>query len=87
MYVVMICKGDGRDCAALSLERNPFICTVTQLMYTCVCCVGMIQVLLMLWNSALPWGDKEYQFVELFSGVGNVSREWSGAHLGKDVDL
>lgn len=41
----------------------------------------------MLWNSALPWGDKEYQFVELFSGVGNVSREWSGAHLGKDVDL
>lgn len=37
------------------------------------------EVLLMLWNSDLPWGAKEFEFVELFSGSANASREWSVA--------
>lgn len=36
----------------------------------------LLEVLLMQWNSHLPWGTVEYSFVELFSGQANVSREW-----------
>jgi len=37
------------------------------------------EVLLMLWNSDLPWSGKEFQFIELFAGSANASREWSVA--------
>ena len=30
----------------------------------------------MLWNSGLPWESPDFQFVELFAGRGNASREW-----------
>ena len=38
------------------------------------------EVLLMLWNKDLRWADQPYQFAEIFAGVGNVSKEWSGPH-------
>lgn len=40
------------------------------------------EVLLMLWNSDLPWEQKEYQFLELFSGRAHASREWPCPHFG-----
>ena len=39
------------------------------------------EVVLMLWNSSLPWDSPQFQFVELFSGRGHASKEWSDAHM------
>ena len=44
-------------------------------------CVVFFQVVLMLWNSSLPWDNPQFEFVELFSGRGHASKEWSGAHV------
>ena len=38
------------------------------------------EVLCMLWNEDLAWHQAEFQFVEIFSGRANVSREWSPPH-------
>jgi hypothetical protein len=48
---------------------------------TAVCNQLFLQVVLMLWNSSLPWASSQFQFVELFSGRGHASKEWSGAHV------
>ena len=38
------------------------------------------EVLCMLWSEDLAWHQAEFQFVEIFSGRANVSREWSPPH-------
>lgn len=35
----------------------------------------------MTWNTGLPWDAKEFQFIELFSGSANASREWPDAYV------
>ena len=41
----------------------------------------------MLWNSDLPWDAKEFEFLGLFSGSANASREWSGAYMYMHVKV
>ena len=60
--VVCIVAGHDRACRGLSMARHMNPC----------------KVLLMLWNSQLPWDKPPFQFTELFAGRGNVSREWLG---------
>ena len=43
------------------------------------------EVLLMLWNSSLPWDTTEpYHFIDMFSGQSNASRMWSLPQLCLD---